>query len=133
MGLAFLLANILADSLLLIDLRKLVYSFLLSKRNIKSAKKIHNQQAFWHKVTLDYIREYAIYPKEFRFCQKALVIYMISILPQYVSFVIMLAILPKNTLIITMFVICIIKFVLLAFLYAQFNESRVSRFDRRYK
>ena len=58
---------------------------------------------------------------------------MISILPQYVSLVIMLAVLSKNILIITQFVICIIKFVLLAFLYAQFNESRVSRFDKRYK
>ena len=126
------LTNVLSDFLLLVDLRKLVYSFLLSKRNIKNAKKIHRNQTFWSKVTLAYINEYTIYPKEFKFCQKALIVYMLFVIPQYIFFA-TTAFFDEKIMMATLIMASIIKFLLLTLLYAQFNEHRVSRFDKRYK
>ena len=58
---------VLLDITICSHLRILVYSFLLSKRNIKGAKKIHKQQTRKDRFTLEYIKEHAIYQKEFRF------------------------------------------------------------------
>ena len=55
------------DLINLIDLRKLVYSFLLSKRNLRGADKIHKMQSKKDRLSLSYIKEYTIYPKSFRF------------------------------------------------------------------
>ena len=47
---------LILDCLLITTLRKLIYSFLLSKRNLKSAKKIHQQQSKTNRITLSYIK-----------------------------------------------------------------------------
>lgn len=60
-------ANAFTDAVNLYILRDLVYSFLLSKRKPKDARKIHKEQTKRDRFTLSYIKSYAIYPKEFIF------------------------------------------------------------------
>lgn len=122
---------VVIDIINLIDLRKLTYSFLLSKRNLKAAKKIHSAQTRTNKITLSYIRNYTAYPKEFNVFQKLWIVYILIIVPQYVSIVIVnfFSILLAKILLI---IVGIVKFVFAIVIAAQFSSKRISRFDKRY-
>ena len=123
-------AVFLMDIINVISLRDLVYSFLLSKRNLKGAKKIHNAQTKMMRFTLKYIENYTIYPKEFRFFQKSWIIYLASILPQW-AFAILIHLLNFFNPLIFVAVISSIKIVCAVIIRSQF-KSRISRFDKRY-
>ena len=120
------------DILNIVDLRTLVYSFLLSKRNKKSAQKIHLEQPRKNKFTLSYIDKYAVYKREFRFFQKGLVLYYYTLIPQY--FLLIVVNLFSSTLaLILIFLFFLLKFIIAIMIACQFSHNRVSRFDKRYK
>ena len=58
--------SILLDVNLLIDLRGILFSFLLTKRNRKSANSIHRTQGFGNKLTFKYIEKHTAYVKDFK-------------------------------------------------------------------
>ena len=125
----FLLAGI--DFFNLLDLRKLVYSFLLSQRNTKGAKKIHLVQPLKSRITLSYIYEYAVYKKEFRFFQKSLMIYYYTLAPQY-FFVITVNFFSIRISLMLLFVFFALKFIIAFMISCQFSSKRISKFDKRW-
>ena len=120
---------LLSDFILILDLRKLVYSFLLSKRNIKGARKIHLLQSKISKITLAYIKDYAIYPREFRFFWRIWMIVLVTVIPQYVIAIIC-NIFSLRLAVILLIVFFIIKIALNILVAFQF-KGRISRFDKR--
>ena len=127
---------VMLDVLLCNDLKNLVYSFLLSKRNIKGAKKIHDQQTKKDRFTLKYIEQHAIYPKEFRFFQSFRMIYLYSLLPVYAILGTLFLIsqnVPRNVLLISIGVIIAIKFCIVAYIRFHFWTQSITVYDKRYK
>ena len=122
---------ILLDIILIVDLRWLVYSFLLSKRNLKGAKKIHNIQNKRNKITLAYIKKYTIYPKHYSFFHFLWCAVIMSIVPQYISLLIIYIFSQKNAVIICI-VFSIIKLILNCIVRLQYNSGRITKFDKRY-
>ena len=125
-----LLLLFLLDCGNLVFLRSLVYSFLLSKRNIKGAKKIHNEQSLKNRLFLSYIVEYAIYKKEFVFYHKCWVFNLISLVPQYSLLFVVLMISSFVSLLFTV-VLVLLKLILFFFVMSNFS-NRISKFDKRY-
>ena len=123
---------VLLDGLLCYDLKKLVYSFLLSKRNIKGAKKIHDQQTKKDRFTLKYIEQHAIYPKEFRFFQSFRMIYLYSLLPVY-AILGTLFLISQNVFLISIGVIIAIKLCIVAYISFHFWTQSITVYDKRYK
>ena len=127
-------ALVLFDIILTNKMRALVYSFLLSKHNLKGAGKIHSKQSFLSKITLSYIKDYSIFPKDFSLWHTVWMIHIISILPQYLS-LLLIHVFFADYLIASLAVIGIIKLVLLFVVRSQFSITMpsVSRYDRRDK
>jgi len=124
---------VLLDIEICSDLRILVYSFLLSKRNIKGAKKIHKQQTRKDRFTLEYIKEHAIYQKEFRFFQKFRMIYLYSLLPIYAILVILYFV-SKKVFLIGIGVFIIIKICIAFYVRTHSGSSPyITIYDKRYK
>ena len=123
---------IILDLLNTIFLRELVYSFLLSKRNIKGARKIHRSQTRKSRLTLSYIREYAIYEKEFSLFHRLWMINLASMLPQYLLITIAL-IISSSIAFCLIAVFVFFKMIMLFVIRSQFlGPHRISRFDKRY-
>ena len=120
------------DALLCWRLKNLVYSFLLSKRNIKGAKKIHDQQTKKDRFTLKYIEQHAIYPKEFRFFQSFRMIYLYSLLPVY-AILGTLFLISQNVFLISIGVIIAIKLCIVAYIRFHFWTQSITVYDKRYK
>ena len=112
-------------------LRRLVYSFLLSKRNIKTAKRIHLAQTKKERFTLAYIKKFTIYPDQFRRWQRCWMIYVSILIPQLVGFVVANCFSAKVALIANC-VIIPLKFVFSIFLSTCFSPSRIGMYDKRY-
>ena len=127
-------ALILFDIILTNKMRALVYSFLLSKHNLNGARKIHSKQSFLSKITLSYIKDYSIFPKDFSLWHTVWMIHIISILPQYLI-LLLIHVFFADYLIASLAVIGIIKLVLLFVVRSQFSITMpsVSRYDRRDK
>ena len=128
---SFYLVNILFDYVNLSDLRLLVYSFLLSKRNIKSAKKIHKQQLVWDRFTLSYVNDYTVYKRQFKVFQKFLSIYQYIVIPHYLVFItanlfsgILASVLLIASVVIKIIILCIIR--------KYFWHNSITIFDKRY-
>ena len=128
---AIYIVFILNDIILFCDLRKLIYSFLLSKRNRKGAKKIHLEQSTWARFTLSYIKDYAVYPKEYAFFHGLYKASMIWLLPQYMILT-LVAIFWNDYFLLSAIIFGIIKIILCIIVGLQFNANRISRFDKRY-
>ena len=111
-------------------LRPLVYSFLLTKRNIKGAKKIHMAQTKKDRFTLSYVKEYAIFPKEYRKWHRRYLIYLASLLPQYlvIAVVNIFSVINAIILILSLFAV---KFIFAFIVKLQFVSRPITRFDRR--
>ena len=74
---------VLLDIIIFVDFRGLLFSFLLSKRNRKSAKKIHSSKSFFDRFTFDYINEHTVYPKEYKFFYNLYLVFLITLPIQY--------------------------------------------------
>ena len=125
------IVSILFDIWNLIRLRELVYSFLLSNRKEQDAKAIHKGQSTIDRFTLSYIQNYAIYPKEYKFYHKFLMIYYYTIVPKNVSILVVNLFIGSYAIVLSvaLFVqVCIIGIAIHSNFY-----HHVSRFDRRYK
>ncbi len=113
--------------------RRLVYSFLLSKRNVRKAREIHREQSVRQRLTLSYIREHAIYPREFSHFHR---FYIVSLLLLPFPFVLSIPvyIFFAQTAIVLAIILAVIEVILLFYLRAQFHLSSpmISRFDKRY-
>ena len=79
-----ILIALFLEAVCLSDLQTIVYGFLLSKRNDKTARKIHQQQSKKDRFTLSYIKNHTIYPKQFRRFYKLRLFYIYSLVPQYI-------------------------------------------------
>ena len=113
------------------SLRKLLYSFLLSKHNIQGAKKIHDSQPLKDRVLLKYVENYAIYQKQFKFLYKFWIVYISMLSPRYIFAILFLT--SSNTIedkVIVFFIIFLINIVIFIFLRLHFR-NHVSVFDKR--
>ena len=111
--------------------RQLIYSFLLSKRNVRSAKKLHKQQSRKDRFTLAYIKNYTPYQKQFSFWQKMRCLYYIITAVQDLSLILvnLFSIIYTINLLI---IFIVIKAIVLVILRSQFKSSRIAKFDKRY-
>lgn len=127
-----LIVILLTDYLLIVFLRRLVYSFLLSKHNIKGAKKIHCSQSYKNKLTLNYIKAYVIYPKQFDFWHKVYLFFLVSTPLTYIV-IALVGIFDIATSVNLIIIFYVIKTICFFIVRAQFNSGRISKFDKRYK
>lgn len=114
-------------------LRDLLYSFLHSKRNVKSAKKIHAQQKRFDRLTLHYIINHTKYPRNFSFFWKIWVIYIFLLLPQW-FFIVLVHLFNLFNPLVLVIILVILKLVFLLIIGMQFKfgSLSISRFDKRY-
>ena len=125
--------NIMLDAVSLWQLRILVYSFLLSKRNIKGARKIHMAHGKMDRFTLSYIKKYTIYPKQYAFYHKMMIVYYASIIPQYVMLTVVGIFLTDCVFVSTSMSMLVIKAILAIIVRSQFTYSQsVSIYDKRH-
>ena len=123
---------LLADLILFITFRDLMFSFLLSKRNIKSAKKIHKSQTFLNRLTFNYVKEQAVYKKEYGFFHTFYIANLCFVPLQYILLVTINFISLKATFVLQV-IIFVIKLIFNFILRFQQNDSRIFKFDKRYK
>ena len=129
---SFYFLLLLFDGALISSLKSLVYSFLLSKRNIKGAAKIHKAQNAKSKFTLAYIEKHTIYPEQFQFWFRFRLITIFSIIPQY-AIVIIVNIISSTFVLYLIGFFSIIKFIALFVVRSQFYSQTITRFDKRYR
>ena len=129
---AFYFLLLLSDVVLFTDFRKLMFSFLLSKRNEKGAKKIHQSQNRFNRFTFNYVKEHAVYKKEFHFFHKFYIANLYFTPVQYLAVIIFNFISLKITFILQI-IFCVIKLICHFILRTQQNSNRIFRFDKRYK
>ena len=120
------------DILNFFDFRSLMVSFLLTKRNLKGAKKIHRSQSAFDRLTFNYVKNYAIYTKEYNFLHRIYLVFLCTLPIQY-AVLITVNLLSSKAAIIVLLVLVILKFLLAMFLRFQQNSDRVFKFDKRYK
>ena len=119
------------DLINLIDLRRLVYSFLLSNRNLKGADKIHKMQSKKDRLSLSYIKEHTIYPKAFRFFFGFRLMNYIILIVQY-TVIVIVNLFSVFTALILIGICAIIKIFIAIFIRIHFSSNRISIFDKRY-
>ena len=120
------------DILNFFDFRGLMLSFLLSKRNLKGAKKIHRSQSPFDRLTFNYVKNYAIYMKEYNFLHRIYLVFLCTLPIQY-AVLITVNLLSNKAAVIVLLVLVILKFLLAMFLRFQQNSDRIFKFDKRYK
>ena len=123
---------LLADLILFFTFRDLMFSFLLSKRNMKSAKKIHKSQTFLNRLTFNYVEKQAIYKKEYRFFHAFYIANLWFAPVQYILLATINFISLKATFILQI-IIFAIKMIFNFILRSQQNGSRIFKFDKHYK
>ena len=121
----------LFDAINTVELRALVYSFLLTRRNAKGAKKIHVAKTRKARITLSYIKEYALYPKQFHFLHRCWMVHLFSVLPQYVSVILVHVFFP-DVVLYYMVVLLTMRGILAVIIHAHLTSKRISVFDRRH-
>ena len=131
--LIFLICDmIFSDILNIKSLRTLLYSFLLSKHNIKGAKKIHDSQPLKERVFLQYVEKYAIYPKQFKFFYRFWISYISILLPRYIFAILFLTL--SNVIEYKVIVFSLIFLInIVIFVYLRFHfRNHIGMFDKRY-
>ena len=123
---------VLLDIIIFVDFRGLIFSFLLSKRNRKSAKKIHSSKSFFDRFTFNYVEEHTIYLKEYKFFHNFYLVFLLTLPIQYAILVLtnVFSIKAVTSLLV---LFGLIKLVLGIYLRLQQNSYRIYRFDKRYK
>lgn len=120
------------ETIIIESIRKLVYSFLLTKRNIKGAKKIHLSQTRKDRFTLSYIEKYAVYKEDFRFYHRLLKVYTVSIFLQFIIIGIINWFSPPIAVWVLLSLGLLKLFFGSIFIRSHFSSSRISKYDRRY-
>ena len=128
----FYLMLLLLDIILFITFRDLMFSFLLSKKNKKGARKIHQSQDLSNRFTFNYVKEHAVYKKEFNFFHKFYIANLYFIPIQYLLIIILNFISLKTTFIFQI-IFCTTKLICNFILWSQQNSHRIFKFDKRYK
>ena len=130
--LVFYFLLLLSDIVLFTDFRKLMFSFLLSKRNEKGAQKIHQSQNRSNRFTYNYVKDYTPYKKECRFFHG---FYMVNLYftPFQYLLVIVFNLLSLKITFVLQIIFCIIKLICNFILRTQQNSNRIFRFDKRYQ
>jgi len=123
---------LLLDIILFVTFRNLMFSFLLSKRNPKSAREIHLSQDRSNRFTFNYVKKHAVYKKEFHFFHKFYIANLYFTPFQYLSVIIFNFISLKITFLLQA-VFCIIKLICNFILRTQQNSNRIFKFDKRYQ
>ena len=115
-------------------MRDLVFSFLLSRRNIKGAKKIHKVQTRKDRITLKYIENYTKYPNRFKTFQKIWVVHLYSLLPRY-CLIVFLGIFFRDRLIYPFILVAVLSIasIIFGFFISFYLLGRISIFDKRYE
>ena len=126
-----LFANIYSDITNLVSLWNLLYSFLLSNKNLKSAKKIHRSQPLLQRITLSYVKTNTLYPNYFRKYYRFYLFYLFWIVPQYILVAIISA-LSKSIFFSTLLFLLFVKFIFCWIIRSNYSTG-ISRFDKRYK
>ena len=106
---------ILWDLLLVYDLRRLVYSTLMIKRNKRTAKKIYKQQGLFDKISLNYIINYIESPKarkEYYVFHFLYIFQIVFFIPQYVFLIFINIVFVQ----IMKYILCIVVIIKLIFL-----------------
>ena len=106
---------ILWDLLLLYDLRRLVYSTLMIKRNKRTAKKIYKQQCLLDKILLNYIRIYienSKVRKEYYIFHFLYIFQIVFLVPQYVFLIVINIVFVQ----IMKYILCVVAIIKLIFL-----------------
>lgn len=129
------IANVCFDLFLSWEQTRLVYSFLLTKKNRKSARALHRSRTFFEKITLCYVKEYTYYPKAYGFLYRFRLIYIATLIPQYIA-LIMIHIFAYHIIEKASFVLCLVKIIIICFLELAFfcgKESIFSKYAERPK
>ena len=120
------------DILIFFDFRSLMLSFLLSKRNLKGAKKIHRSQSAFDRLTFNYVNNHPIHTKEYSLFHGVYLVFLCMLPIQY-AVLITVNLLSSKAAIIVLSVLIILKFLLAIFLRFLQNSDRIFKFDKRYK
>ena len=128
----FILA-LFVDIFCLVRLRDLVYSFLLSKMKPQFASKIHKEQDFKSKFTLSYIKNYTLFPSEFKFYQKCLIIYYCAVIPKNILLFTIIMLTDFYGIIVASLIFILRTVVGLFGIESSNFSNKISRFDRRYR
>ena len=124
--------SILLDINLMIDLRGILFSFLLAKRNRKSANSMHKAQSFGDKLTFKYVGKHTAYVKDFKFYYRVHFLFLIIFPIMYIlSAVFSVISLKIGTILLGAF--SAIKLCLSIYLKFQQNSNRVFKYDKKYK
>lgn len=125
-----LIVILITDYFLIVFLRRLVYSFLLSKHNIKGAKKIHCAQSHKNKLTLNYIKVHAIYPKQFDFWHKVYLFFLVSTPLPYIV-IVLVGIFNIAASVNLIIVFDVIKTICLFIVRSRFVTQYITIYDKR--
>lgn len=123
---------ITTDLLLFFTIRDLLFSFLLTKRNRKTAQRIHKAQSFFNRFSFNYVKEHATYQKEYRFFHIFYIANLCLIPIQYLLLII-LGFFSISVTLTLLIVFWAIKLIFNFALWTQQNSNRVFRFDKHYK
>lgn len=79
----------LIDGIVIYALRRLLFDFLIGRRNLKSARSIHNEQPFMQRVTLGYIKGMLKnYVRDFVAYRTLYLIILYTLIPQYIAVIV---------------------------------------------
>lgn len=130
--LVFYIIAIGIDICLMIDLRGILFSFMLSKRNRKSACTIHKSQNFKSRFSFSYVQNLTSFTKPFKIYYIIHLINWIFIPIQYLSTAI-IAIFSFKISIILLSVFSAIKLILCIWLFFQRDSRKVFKYDKKYR
>ncbi len=119
------------DSIVITDLRRFLFNFLIGWRNRKFVNKLHKQQPLIQRITLAYLEPYLKqYVKEFRRYQKLYVLVLYTLVPQYVILIICNLVMGAKS----MYVLAgfaLIKLMIALVIRFQTDSSLVSRYRKK--
>lgn len=130
--LVFYIIAIAIDACLIVDLRGILFSFLLSKRNRKKASAIHKSQKFKSRFSFDYVQNHTDNTSPFKIYYTIHLINWILMPIQYISTAI-IAIFSIKIAIILLTAFSAIKLILCIWLFFQRDSRKVFKYDKKYK
>ena len=127
----FDLALCLIDWTVISALRSLLLDFLIGRRNLKSAKRIHAEQPFIQRVSMGYIKGMLKnYVRDFVAYRTLYLIILYTLIPQYVAVIVCNICLGyKSFYVVVAF--AAIKLIIEIFLRFQVDAQRMSKYRKK--